>query len=62
MPKNKLSSAKKKIAQHKTKILVGALTVTTVYAAALNRNKKLFDNFLKEKDLYEEYYTPEDDI
>jgi uncharacterized protein YjfI (DUF2170 family) len=62
MPKNKLISAKNKIAQHKTKILVGALAVTTVYAAALNRNKTLFDNFLKEKDLYEEYYTPEDDI
>lgn len=62
-PKQKIVSAKNKIAQHKTKILVGALVVTTAYAAALNRNKKLFDEFLTEKNLRDEYYyDAENDI
>lgn len=58
MPKT-IASAKNFIARHKTPILVGALAVTAAYAAALTRNKGKFDEFLDEKGLSEEYYTPE---
>lgn len=57
--KQKFISAKNKIVENQTKILGTALVITTATAALMIRNKVIFDAFLKEKDLYAEYYTPE---
>lgn len=56
-PKQKLVSAKNKIVKNQTKILSAALVVTTTAAAIMINHKVQSDKFLKEKDLYEEYYT-----
>lgn len=57
--KQKFISAKNKVVENQTKILGTALVITTATAALMIRNKVIFDAFLKEKDLYAEYYTPE---
>lgn len=46
--------------KHKTKILVSGLVVTTASAAVLKGGLKQHDDFLKEKDLYDEFYHPEE--
>jgi hypothetical protein len=46
--------------KNKTRILADALIVVSVYATLLFRNKKLFDKFLGEHGLLEEYYLPKD--
>ncbi len=56
-PKQKLISAKNKIADNKTKILGTALVITTTAAALMIRSKIISDAFLKEKGLYDEYYA-----
>ena len=55
--KQKIVSAKNKIVENQTKILSTALVITTTAAAIMIRHKVICDQFLKEKDLYEEYYT-----
>lgn len=55
--KQKLVSAKNKIAEHQTRIMGTALVVTTAAAAIMIRSKVLSDQFLKEKGLYDEFYT-----
>jgi hypothetical protein len=55
--KKTLVSAKNKIAQNKTKIMGTALVVTTATAAIMIRAKVMSDQFLKEKDLYDEFYA-----
>jgi hypothetical protein len=55
--KQKLVSAKNKIAENQTKILTTALVITTTTAAIMIRAKVISDQFLKEKGLYDEYYT-----
>jgi len=57
--KQKLTSVTNKLEKNKTKIMGTALVITTATAAIMIRNKKLFDAFLKEKGLYDEYYIPD---
>lgn len=45
--------------QHKTKIAVAATAVVCLMINRLSHKSK--DEFLKEHDLYEEYYTPTDE-
>lgn len=59
--KQKLVSAKNKIIENKTKIMGTALVVTTTAAVLLKIGNTQMNNFLKEKDLYDEYYTPDAD-
>lgn len=56
--KQKIVSAKNKIVKHQTKILTTALVITTTTAAVMIRAKVMSDQFLKEKDLYDEFYAP----
>jgi general stress protein 26 len=54
-----VASTKKFVHNHKVAI---AVTVTAAAGLALNkRNMNVFDDFLKEHDLYEEFYTPSDE-
>jgi hypothetical protein len=57
--KQKLVSTKNKIAKNQTKIMGTALVVTTAAAAIMIRAKVISDQFLKEKGLYDEFYTPD---
>jgi hypothetical protein len=59
--KAKLSSMKDKIVDNKTKIMGTALVVTTATAAIMIRAKVVSDQFLKEKGLYDEFYTISED-
>jgi hypothetical protein len=55
--KQKLVSVKNKVAANKTKIL-GTIAVVATTAVAIQRyGLKQHDQFLKEKGLYDEYYT-----
>lgn len=56
----RIAAAKNFVNRHKTKVLVVGIAVTAAYAAALTRNKALFDDFLREHNLYDTYYTPEE--
>lgn len=49
------------LARNKTKLLASGLVITTTYALLLMRNKNEWDKFLKDHDLYDEYYTPDAD-
>jgi hypothetical protein len=53
------TSTKKFVIKHKTAITVVATSAVwyTINRAAVNQH----DDFLKEHDLYEEFYTPSDD-
>jgi hypothetical protein len=56
----KLASAKNFVVRHKTAI---AVTTTVVVMFAINRAAlKQHDDFLKENDLYDKFYTLEDEI
>lgn len=60
--KKALVSAKKKIVQNKTKI-IGTIAVVATTAAVVQRiGLKQHNDFLKEKGLYDEYWTHEEDI
>lgn len=55
---NKIRAAKKFVADHKVAI---AVTATALVCLKLNRMALAdHDNFLKEHDLYEKFYTAED--
>lgn len=56
----KINSAKNFVRRNQTKILVSALTVTTTTTVLMKAGLKQHDEFLKEHDLYDAYYTPED--
>lgn len=57
--KQKLDSAKQFVDDHKVAI---AVTATALVGVAVNRRAlKSHDDFLKEKGLYNEFYTPEDE-
>ncbi len=56
----KINSAKNFVKRNQTKILVSALTITTTSAALMKIGLKQHDEFLKEHDLYEAFYQPED--
>lgn len=56
--KNALSKTKNFVVQHKTAIAVAATATAAV--VIIRRNQKLFNEFLDEKGLMDEYYkTPE---
>jgi hypothetical protein len=58
MLKTKLARTKKFVSDHRVAI---AVAVTLTACAALQvRNQKVLNEFLEEKGLLEEYYTPED--
>lgn len=59
--KEKLNSTKNFVEQHKTKILVTTTVVSTTAAVIMRFGLMRHDNFLKEKNLYDEFYTPEDE-
>jgi hypothetical protein len=59
--KQKFAATKKKISENKTKIMGTALVVTTTAAVLLKIGNTQMNNFLKEKNLYDEYYTPDAD-
>jgi hypothetical protein len=56
----KLASVKNAVVANKTRILVTATVIATAVAAIEVRAIKQHNDFLKEKGLYEEYYTVED--
>lgn len=56
----KLASAKNFYDRHKSKIVITTLAVTTAGTVLMVRNQKAFNEFLKENDLFDKYYTPED--
>lgn len=56
----KFATAKKFVAKHKVAI---AITATAVTCLSINRYAlRQHNDFLKEHNLYEEYYAPEDEI
>lgn len=60
MPTTKTPNPVKKFyTSHKKKIVITALAVTTAGTMLMFRNQREFNNFLKEKGLMDEYYTPE---
>jgi hypothetical protein len=59
--KDKLISVKNSVAAHKTQILVTVAVVTTAVAAIEVRAIQQHNSFLKEKDLYDEYYTMDEE-
>ena len=59
--KKQITAVKNKIEANKTKILVTVAVVSTTVAVLQNRGISNLNEFLKEKDLYDEYYTPDMD-
>lgn len=59
--KKALVSAKNKIAANKTKILGTLAVVATTAAVLQQKGIKQHNEFLKEKDLYDEFYTIDTD-
>lgn len=58
--RNKAVSAKNFVARHRVSIAVVA-TAATCYAANRSAHAQ-FDEFLTEKGLYDEFYTPEPEV
>lgn len=56
----RLTSAKNYVVKHKTAILVTSLVVTTTAAVLMRGGLKQHDEFLKNYDLYDVFYSPED--
>lgn len=59
--KNKMTSIKNFVARNQTKILTTALVVTTTIAVVEQIGVREHNQFLKDHDLYEAYYTPEEE-
>jgi len=57
----KIKTTKNWIVEHKTVLLVTALCVTTVVAVLERHGINQHNDFLKEHDLYEEFYTLSED-
>jgi hypothetical protein len=57
----KLASVKNFVVRNQTKILVTTTVVSTTVAVATQLGRRSVDKFLKERDLYDEYYTPDKD-
>ena len=57
---DKKNSVKKFWADHKTKILTATTVISIAGAALMKVGLNQHDNFLKEHDLYDEFYNPED--
>jgi hypothetical protein len=51
-----VASAKKSYNAHKKKIVIGALIVTTTGTVLMFRNQRQFNHFLKEHNLFDEFY------
>lgn len=54
---SKLASAKNFVARHKVAIAASAVGITII--ALQHKGIQSLNEFLKENDLYEKYYTPE---
>ncbi len=59
--KEKLAALKNYVTARKTKFLVSALAVTTTIAVLMRIGIKQHNEFLKENDLYDEYYNPNEE-
>lgn len=57
--KEKLTSIKKFYVKHERKFVYSALSAATAVAVLFRTGIKQHDDFLKEKNLYDEFYTPE---
>jgi hypothetical protein len=55
--KQKIVSAKNKIVRNRTKILGTIAVISTTGMVVMRLGLKQHDDFLKEKKLYEEFYT-----
>ena len=51
-----IATAKKLYNCHKRKFVIGALIVTTTGTVLMFRNQKQFNAFLKDHDLFDEFY------
>ena len=58
--RNKLKSAKEFVLRHRVAIAVTGTAATGLYLNQLAM--KQHNEFLKEKGLYEEFYTPEEEV
>jgi hypothetical protein len=52
----KIAAAKKWVEDHKTPIMLSALTVTSTLVVIQHMGIKSLNQFLKDNDLYEQYY------
>ena len=57
----KIQSAKEFAIKHQTKILATVAVVSTTVAVASQIGLRQVDQFLRDHDLYDEYYTPDKD-
>jgi hypothetical protein len=60
--KQKLISAKNAVQEHQTQILTTALVLTTSATVLMRLGHVHKDNFLKEKGLYDEYYSQPEEV
>lgn len=60
--KQKLVSAKTTVAANRTRILVTALVVTTTVAVIERVGLKQHDDFLREHNLFDAFYTLTDEV
>jgi hypothetical protein len=60
MFKKTLVSTKNFVRRHQTQILITTTVVATAIALGMKKGLNEHDEFLKEHDLYDEYYTPVD--
>ena len=57
----KLAAAKAAVVRNKTRILVTTTVMMTAAVAIQARGLHMHNEFLREHDLYDEYYTPDAD-
>lgn len=58
---NQIPSAKNVWARNKNRIIITAAVVATTAAVIMKQGLNQHDAFLKEHDLYNEFYQPEED-
>ena len=56
---SKLTSVKNFANRNKKRVVIAALAVTTAGTVLMVRNQKQFNEFLREHDLLDTYYTPD---
>lgn len=59
MLQNAIATAKNVKNKHGRKIVIGTLVVTTAGTLLMIRNQREFNAFLREQNLFDQYYTPE---
>ena len=58
--RTKLTQLKKTVVANQTKIVAVTISTLAVVVVAQRAGLKQHDDFLKEKNLYDEFYTPEE--